>query len=263
MIRLSVFSLIALFFLANSWGNNENKSAKKEVISSNPLLQTSDLPFQAIPFDKIKDADFQPAIEEGMKQKLEEIQIIADNPDSPTFNNTLVPMEKSGQLLTRANNAFHVLTGANTNPELQKVQQVEAPKLAANDDAIYLNPKLFKRVVTIYDQRDKLNLDPESKKLVEYYYQKFLLAGAKLSDADKDKLKKLNEESASLSAQFTTKLLAATKDGALVVADSSALQGISAGKKDAAEQGAKQNKLDGKWLISLQNTTQQPDLSSL
>lgn len=263
MTRLSVLSLIALTFIATSCGNNGNKSAKKEVASSNPLLQPSKLPFQAIPFDKIKDADFQPAIEEGMKQQLAEIQKIANNPDSPTFDNTLVSMEKSGQLLTRAGNAFYVLAGANTDPELQKVQQEEAPKLAANDDAIYLNPKLFKRVEMIYNQRDKLNLDPESKKLVEYYYQKFLLAGAKLSDADKDKLKKLNGESASLSAQFTTMLLAATKAGALVITDSSELEGLSGGKKDAAAQDAKQTKLDGKWLISLQNTTQQPDLASL
>lgn len=111
-------------------------------------------------------------------------------------------MGKSGQLLTRAMAAFNVLTSANIDPQLQKVQQEEAPKLAANQDAIYLNPKLFKRVETIYNRRDQLKLDPESKRLVEYYYQKFTIAGAKLSDADKGKLKKLNEESASLSAEF-------------------------------------------------------------
>ncbi|MEO8854084.1 MAG: peptidyl-dipeptidase Dcp [Ginsengibacter sp.] len=264
MTRLSILSFVALFFMATSCdNNNENMKTQKEVSTTNPLLQPSNLSFQAIPFDKITDADFQPAIEEGMKQKLAEIQKIANNLDSPTFDNTLVALEKSGQVLTRATHAFYVLAGANTDPELQKVQQEEAPKLAANDDAIYLNSNLFKKVETIYNEREILSLDPESKRLTEYYYQKFLLAGAKLSDADKDTLKKLNEESASLSAQFTTKLLAATKAGALVIADSSELQGLSSGKKDAAAQAAQQNKLDGKWLISLQNTTQQPALASL
>ena len=263
MKRLHVIPMMALLFVAASCGSNENKTAKNEGTSSNPLLQPSTLPYQAVPFDKINDSDFQPAIEEGMKQNLEEIQKIANNPDSPTFDNTLVAMEKSGQLLTRAMRAFSVLTGANTNPELQKVQQEEAPKLAANADATYLNSKLLKRVETIYNQRDQLNLDPESKRLVEYYYQKFLLAGAKLSDADKDKLKKLNEESASLSAQFMKQLLAATKAGALVVSDSTELGGLSSGKMDAAAQAAKANNMEGKWLIPLQNTTQQPDLASL
>ncbi|HET7117679.1 MAG TPA: peptidyl-dipeptidase Dcp [Hanamia sp.] len=263
MKRLHVLSLIALFFIGASCGGNENKTVKDDVSSSNPLLQPSTLPFRAVPFDKINDSDFQPAIEEGIKQNLAEIQKIADNPDTPTFDNTLVAMEKSGQLLTRAMRAFSVLTGANTNPQLQKVQQEEAPKLAANDDAIYLNSKLFKRVEAIYNQRDQLKLDPESKRLIEYYYQKFLLAGAKLSDADKDKLKKLNEESASLSAQFMKQLLAATKAGALVISDSAELAGLSAGKLDAAAQAAKMNNLEGKWQIALQNTTQQPDLASL
>ncbi|HEY5392446.1 MAG TPA: dipeptidyl carboxypeptidase II, partial [Hanamia sp.] len=161
MTRLSVLSLVALFSISISCNNNNgNMKTQKEVSTSNPLLQPSTLPFQAIPFDKITDADFQPAIEEGMKQQLAEIQKIANNPDSPTFENTLVTLEKSGQLLTRANNAFRVLAGANTDPEIQNVQQEEAPKMAANEDAIYLNSKLFKRVETIYNQREKLTQDP-------------------------------------------------------------------------------------------------------
>ncbi|MEO9144376.1 MAG: peptidyl-dipeptidase Dcp [Ginsengibacter sp.] len=263
MKRLSIVPLIALITIVNSCGSNENKNLKNEMSSSNPLLQPSTLPYQAIPFDKIKDSDFQPAMEEGMKQKLVEIQKIADNPEAPTFENTLVAMEKSGQLLKRAGAAFTVLAGANTNPILQKVQEEEAPRLAANDDAIYLNSKLFKRVESIYNQRGQLNLDPESNRLVEYYYQKFQLAGAKLSDADKDKLKKLNEEEASLSAKFINQLLAATKAGALVITDSTQLAGLSAGAMDAAAQAASLNKQEGKWLIALQNTTQQPDLTSL
>ncbi|MEO5649314.1 MAG: M3 family metallopeptidase, partial [Ginsengibacter sp.] len=260
MKRLPVLPLLAMLSIATSCGNNENKATKNELSSSNPFLHPSTLPYQAVPFDKIKNADFQPAMEEGMKQKLEEIQKIADNPEAPTFENTFVAMEKSGQLLTRVSNAFDVFTGANTNPELQKVKQEEAPKLAANEDAIFLNSNLFQRVKTIYNQREKLQLDPESKRLVEYYYQKFQLAGAQLSDEDKNKLKKLNEERASLSALFNSQLLAGTKAGGLVITNSAELAGLSAGERDAI---AKANKLEGKWLIALQNTTQQPDLTSL
>ncbi|MGA9853247.1 MAG: peptidyl-dipeptidase Dcp [Gammaproteobacteria bacterium] len=230
---------------------------------TNPFFAPSTLPFQAPPFDKIKDSDFQPAFEAGMKQQLAEVNKIANNTAPPTFQNTLVALEKSGQLLTRVNQAFNVLTGANTDPELQKVQEMEAPMLAANQDAIYLNAKLFKRIQTIYKQRNTLKLDPESHRLIEYYYQEFVLAGAKLSPADKAKLKKLNEEKAILSAQFVNKLLAGTKAGALVVGNKDELAGLSQGELDAAAQAAKARGLDGKWVIPLQNTTQQPDLQSL
>jgi len=256
-------TMALLCMVAISCNNNENKRTESKSPASNPLLTASTLPFQTVPFDKIKDDDFQPAIEEGMKQNLEEIEKIANNPEPPTFENTFVALEKSGQLLRRALSAFNVLTGANTNPELQKVKQEEAPKLSANEDAMYLNSKLFQRIEDIYNKRDQLQLDPESKRLVEYYYQKFNLRGAKVSDADKDKLKKLNEERATLSAQFTNRLLAATKAGALIMNDSAALAGLSSGKMDAAAQAANNNKMDGKWLIALQNTTQQPDLASL
>ncbi len=198
-----------------------------------------------------------------MKQKLSEIQQIADNPDSPTFENSMVNLGKTGQLLQRAQQVFNLLTGANTNPELQRLKETEAPKLAANDDAIYLNSKLFKRVETLYNQRAQLKLDDEFKRLLEYYYQKFELAGAKLSDADKDELKKLNQQGASMNAQFTNRLLRATKAGALTVSDSAELNGLPSGTKDAAAQKANADKLSGKWVISLQNTTQQPDLQFL
>ncbi|MBV8158892.1 MAG: dipeptidyl carboxypeptidase II, partial [Dyella sp.] len=234
-----------------------------EVSAVNPFLEPSTLPFQAPPFDKIKDGDYQPALEEGMKQHLEEINKIADNPEPPTFENTFVPMEKSGQLLSRVRRAFFAVTGANTNDTLQKVQQEEAPKFAEHQDAIVLNDKLFKRIETIYEQRDSLKLDPESKRLVEVTYKNFVRGGAKLSDADKAKLKDLNKEESGLRTQFTTKLLAATKAGALVVDDKSKLDGLSDGDIAAASQAAANRKLDGKWVIPLQNTTQQPALQSL
>ena len=232
-------------------------------MTSNPFFSASTLPFQAPPFDKIKDADYQPAIEEGMKQQLAEIQKIADNPEAPTFENTYVAMEKSGVMLNRVMAVFGAVTGANTDDALQKVQENVAPELAAHQDAIYLDSKLFQRVEAVYNQRDTLKLDPESARLVEVVYKGFVHAGAKLSDADKAKLKDLNKEESTLSTEFTNKLLAATKDAALVVDDKAKLAGLSDAEMAAAEQAAKDRKLDGKYVLTLQNTTQQPELQDL
>jgi peptidyl-dipeptidase Dcp len=238
-------------------------AAGTQVSASNPFLSPSTLPFQAPPFDKIKEGDYQPALEEGMRQHLAEIEKIADNPEPATFENTFVAMEKTGALLKRTMMAFDAVTGANTSDALQKVQEEEAPKLAAHQDAIYLNAKLFHRVESIYNQRQSLKLDPESLRLVEVTYKDFVHNGAKLSDADKAKLKDLNKEESTLSTQFTNKLLAATKAGALVVDDKARLAGLSEGDVAAAAQAAQGRKLDGKWVLPLQNTTQQPALKDL
>lgn len=263
MRRLLILPLATMMGIISACNSNQKSAAGADTSSTNPLFTKSTLPFEAPPFDKIKDSDFKPALEEGMKQHLAEIEKIANNPYAPTFDNTLVAMEKSGELLTRANRVLNVLTGANTDSTLQKLQEEEAPKLAAHQDAIYLNSKLFARVKAIYDSRASLKLDPESLRLVEYYFQQFEKAGANLSDDDKAKLKKLNGEEASLSAQFNNKLLAAAKAAALTISDTTALAGLSQGEKDALAQNAKANKLDGKWQISIQNTTQQPLLQSL
>src|SRR5689334_9843472 len=146
-------------------------STAASTVRDNPLLTRSTLPFQAPPFDKIRDADYQPALEEGMKEQLAEVQRIADNPAAPTFENTLVALERSGQLLSRVNMDFNAVTGANTDDTLQKVQEEEAPKLSSTHDAIYLNDKLFKRIETLYDERARLHLDPESARLLDYYHQ--------------------------------------------------------------------------------------------
>jgi peptidyl-dipeptidase Dcp len=229
---------------------------------SNPFYAPSTLPFHAPPFDRIKDSDYQPAIEAGMAEQLREIEAIANNPEPPTFANTLVAMEKTGQLFRRVMNVFDGVTGANTNPTLQNIEKIEAPKLAAHDDAIYLNEKLFQRVAAIYKDRASLHLDPESLRLVEIDYQRFVRAGANLSEADKVKLKKLNEEESTLSNAFSNKLLAATKDAAYFTTDKAALAGLSDAEIAAAGQAAKGRGKEG-YLLPLQNTTQQPDLASL
>jgi len=228
----------------------------------NPFYAPSALPFQAPPFDKIKDADYQPAIEAGMAQQREEVRAIADNPAPPTFENTFVALEKSGQLFNRVMNVFNGVTNANLNPVLDKVQEEEAPKLAAHQDAIFLDPKLFRRVEAIYKDRESLKLDPESLRLVDYYYKLFVHSGANLSDADKVELKKLNEEESTLSTAFITKLQAATKAGAYITTDKNTLAGLSETRLQGAAEAAKNRKVDG-YVIPLQNTTQQPDLASL
>lgn len=232
-------------------------------LKDNPLVQASKLPFQAPDFNKIQDKDFAPAFAEGIKRQQEEIDQIANNQEKPTFENTLVALEKSGELLTRVNNVFSMLAGANTDSVLQNLQEEIAPKLAAQHDAIFLNTNLYERVKTLYDQKEKLELDPESARLLDYYHNEFIRAGANLSEADKTKLKKLNEEDAQLSARFTNMLLAATKAGALVVDNKSDLKGLSDGTISAMAQDAEANGYTGRYLITLQNTTQQPALQSL
>ena len=194
---------------------------------ANPFYAPSTLPFHAPPFDKIKDEDYQPAIEAGMAQNLAEIGRIADESAAPTFDNTFVAMEKSGLLLNRAYSAFNGVSQANTNPVLQRAKTALAPERAAYEDAIHLNKKLFDRIAAVYRQRESLKLDPESLRLVEVTYDEFVHSGANLSDADKERLKKLNERISTLSNEFSTRLLAATTNGAYSTSDRTALASLS------------------------------------
>ena len=230
--------------------------------ASNPFYAASSLPYGAPPFDRIKDADYQPAIEAGMAAQRAEIDAIANNAEAPTFENTLVALERSGQLLTRVTLVFGAVAQANTNPVLEKVQEAEAPKLAAQNDYIYLNQKLFARVQAVYDKRATLGLDPESQRLLDWDYLQFVKAGAKLNDADKAKLKKLNEEESVLSTAFGTKLLAATKAAAYSTTDKAKLAGLTAAQVQSAADAAKERKVPG-YVVPLQNTTQQPDLAEM
>src|SRR4051812_40840670 len=175
LIYIPIVAMLASPAVSNS-AFSQTRAIQSSLSASNPFFSKSKLPFQAPDFSKIKVSDFTPAMEQGMKEKLVEVEKIANNPASATFANTLLPLEKSGQLLTRTLHVFNLLTGANTNPELQKIEEEEAPKLAASNDAVYLNTKLFKRISSIYEKRDQLALDAESKRLVEYYYQQFELA---------------------------------------------------------------------------------------
>jgi peptidyl-dipeptidase Dcp len=232
-------------------------------IGSNPFFVESSLPYHAPRFDLIKNEDYQVALEEGMKQQLAEIDSIAKQTTPPTFENTIVAMEKAGALLTRVSKTFTGVVGANTNDTLQKIQDTEAPKLAATNDAIYLNDQLYQRVKSVYDRRNASNLSPEQVALIERYNRDFVRAGAQLSEADKTHIKSINQELSKLSTDFTNKLLAGTKAGALVVDNPSQLAGLSNDEIQTAADAAKQRGLTGKWVLPLRNTTQQPSQAEL
>lgn len=223
---------------------------------TNPFYKESQLPYHTADFSKIKNEDFKPALLEGMAEQLIEINKIANNSATPTFENTLVEMEKSGQLLTRVQHVFGLLTGANTNETLQQVEEELAPKFAAHSDAIYLNQKLFDRVKGLYTKKNELNLDKESARLLDVYYQRFELAGANLNDTQKDKLKELNGDIASLETKFSNQLLKGTKAGGVSFTKTE-LAGLSDSDLEAFKQA------DGTYLISLLNTTQQPELQNM
>ena len=227
------------------------------------FAQPSPLFLQAPPFDKIKEADFKPALEAGMARQKVEIARIADNPAPATFDNTLAAMEGSGQMLERTNLVFSALTGANTSDGLQKIEAEMSPKLSAHRDWIYLNPKLFARVQSLYDRRDSLGLSAEQLQLLKVTYQDFVQAGARLAPAEQTRLKALNEQVASLETAFQQKLLAADKAGALVVDDKAKLAGLSDEQIAAAAADAKARGLKDRWVLVLQNTTQQPLLQDL
>ena len=230
---------------------------------SNPLFVESTLPYHAPRFDLIRNEHYEPALEEGMRQHLAEIDVIAKQMTAPTFDNTIVAMERSGALLDRAAKAFFAVVGANTNDTLQKIQDAISPKLAAHRDAIYLNDQLYQRVRGVYDRLDGSTLSAEQKRLVERYNRDFVRAGAQLSETDKTRMRALNQELSKLGTDFSNKLLAGTKVGALVVNGPAELDGLAEAEITTAAAAAKDRGLTGKWVLPLRNTTQQPAQASL
>ncbi|HBR12308.1 MAG TPA: dipeptidyl carboxypeptidase II [Chryseobacterium sp.] len=233
--------------------------AKQKTMADNPFFRKSNLQYQAPEFDKIKDEHFKPAFDFGLKQHTQEIEKIANNPEKPTFENTVVAMEKSGEVLNRATIVFYNLTSSNTNPTLQKLEEEYAPIFASHSDNIYLNDKLYQRIKNISDN----GLDAESKRLLQYYRQNFEIAGAALSSQQKNELKEVNQQLAKLETQFSNKLLEARKQGGLLISDVKELDGLSADEIAAAAADAKIAGHDGQYLLALQNTTQQPLLQNL
>ena len=227
------------------------------------FAQPSTLPFQAPDFSKITDADFQPAIEQGIAIAEAETNLIASDPDAPTFENTIVAMERSGEMLSRAYAVFGALTAANTNDTLDKIDSATAPKLAALSDATYLNDRLFARIKYLWDHQGELGLAPDQARLLKLRYDKFVQNGALLSAADKEVLKGYNARLSTLQTDFGQKLTAATKDAALVVDSKAQLAGLSEADVAAAAKAAADRGMPGKYVLVLQNTTQQPLLAAL
>ena len=232
-------------------------------LHENPLIAASDLPFGAPRFDRIRDEHYLPAIEAGMRMHIDEVAFIADSSEAPTFENTVVALERSGLALTRVLKVFGTVVSSNINDTLQDVQREVAPKLAAHGDAIYLNDALYQRVGTLFERRDSLGLSSEGLHLLERYHLEFVRAGAALSEEGKERLRALNQEEASLTTDFQARLLAATKAGALVIDDPADLDGLTEDGIAAAAEAATERNLPGKWLLRLANTTQQPALESL
>jgi len=224
----------------------------------NPLLTISPLPLRYPQFDKLRDAHFAPALDQGMAEQLAEIQAIADNPAAPTFDNTIVAWEKSGRLLSRATTLLFSLLGADSNPARQQLQADYAPRLAAHRDALLLNPQLFARVEALYAQRDQAAPNAEARRLIERYRRDMVRAGAQLNDEQKARMKAINAELATLGARFNKAVLAEVNDSALVVDSAAELAGLTPAQIGTAAEAARKRGHDGKYLIALLNTTIQP-----
>jgi peptidyl-dipeptidase Dcp len=232
-------------------------------MAENPFTHPSALPYRLPPFDRVQNADYRPAFDQGMREQRAEVQKIVGCPDGPDFQNTLVALERSGQMLSRVSAVFFNLNASNTDPQMQEIDSEIAPKLQAHEDAIFLDPALFARVDAVYRQRAGLQLDSESLQLLERYYIEFVRAGARLSDTDKARLRDINGQLSSLTTQFKQNVLKATKNGAVIVDSAQELEGLSAEQIGAAASAAQARGLSGKWLIALQNTTNQPLLAQL
>ena len=264
VVATTALTVVAVVSSAErAWSASKSDAARTPVVAENPLLEQSTRPYQLPPFDKIKDSDYRPAFEAGMGEELREVAAIAHNPKAPDFENTLVALERSGQLLQRVETVFGNLNQCNTNDEMQKIETEMAPKLAAHADAILLDPVLYARIDSLYRRRESLKLDTESRQLLERYHTQFVRAGAGLPDAAKAQLRTLNEQISSLTTQFKQNVLKATKSGGVVVNSADELQGLSAEQIGAAAHAAAARGLTGKWLITLQNTTSQPLLAQL
>ncbi|MDN3920772.1 M3 family metallopeptidase [Roseateles violae] len=230
---------------------------------SNPLLVPSPLPLQYPQFDQVRDGDFAPALDLGMAQQLQEIEAIAANPAAPSFDNTIVAMERSGRVLARASGLLFSLLGADSNPARQKLQADYAARLAAHRDAVALNPKLYARVDALYQKREQLGLAPDQVRLIERHHRNLVRAGAQLDEAQKTRMRAINAELATVAARFNQNVLAEVNDSALVVDTAAELAGLSDEQIAAAAAAAKARQLDGKYVIALLNTTTQPALAQL
>lgn len=229
----------------------------------NPFAAQSELPLHFPPFDQIKDEHFAPAFEAGMAEALAEVDAIANSDEEPTFDNTILALERSGQTLSRALRVFYNLVGTDTNDTRRKLQADYSAKFAAHSDAISLNPALFERIDTLYNQRDSLGLDAEGVRLIERYHTSFVRSGAALDDDQKARMKEINAELAELGTTFSQNVLAEVNDSAVIVDTREELEGLTEAQISAAADAAAERGHEGKFVVTLLNTTGQPPLAQL
>jgi peptidyl-dipeptidase Dcp len=262
-LSLTIGVLASLFFL----GCSDRESAKQAVTESaepmNPFFDESPLPYGMPLFDRIENEHYVPAFERGMAEQSAEIEAIVSNPEAPTFENTIVAMERTGKLLRRTRRVFSNLTGTHTNDTLKQIQTEMSPRLAAHIDNILLNPDLFARVLSLYDARDSLGLDAESLRLLERYHLDFVRAGAELSEEQKSRLREINAEIAELRTAFSQNVLNEVNDSAVVVESRDDLAGLTDSQIESAAKEAESRDHEGQYILTLQNTTQQPPLTTL
>ncbi len=239
---------------------NNNESA---MTNGNPLLSASTLYMQYPPFDAIADDHYKPALEAGMEEQLAEILAIASNPEAPTFENTIVALERSGATLARASRVFYSLASAHTNDTIEQVRAELAPAMSAHSDAILLNSDLFDRISVVYQNRAELGLNSEDLRLVEETYKDFVLAGATLGNDAKEALKEINARLAVLGNKFSQNVRNEVNAKAIVVDSAEALDGLSSNEIAAAKIAAEARNMPDKWVLPLLNTSGQPALSSL
>ena len=258
-----LFSLIFLILGCSMSTNNTKAVSGGKLKNTNPFYKKSELYMSYPPFDLIEDEHYLPAFTKGMSDHLKEIDLIINNSEKPTFENTILAIELSGELLNRVATVFYALTSANTNDEMEKIRVEIAPKLSAHSDKILLNPKLFKKVEEIYNERGSFNLDDESILLVEKYYRDFVRSGSNLSTEQKERLKTINSEISVLQTNFSQNVLKEVNALAVIIDNKKDLDGLSDGAIQSAANEAKSRGLEGKYVIALKNTSGQPSLSSL
>ena len=262
-LAVTAVALLTLACADSVPGDSVSTEAPATEADGNPFFTESQLPYQLPPFNLIDDTTYLPAFERGMAQQLVEIDAIANDAESPTLENTLIPLEHSGRLLSRVEAVFFILSSADTNDAMDAIRIEIAPRLSAHYDEILLNGNLFARVKALYDERGTLALDPESHRLIEEYYTDFVRAGAQLSDAEKERLQTINAELATLVTSFSQNVLNEVNAAAVVVDTREELAGLSDNQIAAAAEAAKARDLDGKYVVALLNTSGQPALSSL
>src|SRR4051794_20172906 len=231
--------------------------------ASNPLAAPSQLPYQLPPFAEITVDHVREALLAGMAEQRAEVAALVADPAEPTFDNTVVALERSGQLLARAERVFHNLTSAVSTDRIREIEREMAPLAAAHDDALRLDPALFARVDAVHAARAEAGLDEESVRLVERYHLDFVLAGAGLDEAGRTRLSELNQRLAELSTTFDQNLQKATEAAAVVVEDAAELDGLSEGEIAAAAGAAAERGRAGEYLLTLVLPSGQPALARL